>query len=92
MVLQIQRKGKKILLTEDELHEYMDIKINEISRLASSIILALIMITMVAILTIFKAGDIYLYALILLPLVGRVYVGDMILRWLRKKFQDLIGI
>jgi hypothetical protein len=92
MVLQIQRKGKKLLLTEDELHEYMDMKINEISRLASSMTLALIMITMVAILTIFKAGDIYLYALILLPLIGRMYVGDMISKWLRKKFQDLIGI
>jgi len=92
MVLQIQRKGKKLLLQEDELHAYMDTKINEISRLASSVTLALIMVTMVAILTIFKARDIYLYALILLPLVGRVYVGDMISRWLRKKFQDLIGI
>jgi hypothetical protein len=92
MVLQIQRKGKKLLLQEDELHAYMDTKINEISRLASSVTLALIMITIVAILTIFKAGDIYLYALILLPLVGRVYVGDMISRWLRNKFQELIGI
>lgn len=92
MVLQIQRKGKKLLLQEDELHAYMDTKINEISRLASSVTLALIMITIVAILTIFKAGDIYLYALILLPLVGRGYVGDMISRWLRNKFQELIGI
>lgn len=92
MVLQIERKGKKLLLQEDELHAYMDTKINEISRLASSVTLALIMITIVAILTIFKAGDIYLYALILLPLVGRVYVGDMISRWLRDKFQELIGI
>lgn len=92
MVLQIQRKGKKLLLQEDELHAYMDTKINEISRLASSVTLALIMITIVAILTIFKAGDIYLYALILLPLIGRGYVGDMVSKWLRSKFEELIGI
>jgi hypothetical protein len=92
MVLEIQRKGKKLLLQEDELHAYMDTKINEISRLASSVTLALIMITIVAILTIIKAGDIYLFALILLPLVGRGYVGDMISSWLRNKFQELIGI
>jgi hypothetical protein len=92
MVLQIQRKGKKLLLTEAELHEYIEIKINEISRLASSMILALIMITMVAILTIFKVRDVYLYALILIPLLGRAYVSGMTSKWLRKKFQDLIGI
>ena len=92
MMLNIQRKGKKLLIKETELHAYMDTKLQEITRLASSVTLSLIMITLLAILTIFKAGDIFLYALILLPLVGRVYVRDMISKWLRKKFQELIGI
>ncbi|MEE8431158.1 MAG: hypothetical protein V3S16_07920 [Candidatus Desulfatibia sp.] len=92
MMLNIQRKGKKLLIKETELHAYMDTKLQEITRLASSVTLSLIMITILAILTIFKAGDIFLYALILLPLVGRMYVSDMIAKWLRKKFQELIGI
>ena len=92
MILNIQRKGKKLLINETELHEYMDTKIQEITRLASSVTLALIMITILAIITILKAGDIYLYALILLPLIGRMYANDMILKWLRNKFQELIGI
>ena len=92
MILNIQRKGKKMLIKETELHEYMDTKIQEITRLASSVTLALIMITILAIITILKAGDIYLYALILLPLIGRMYANDMISKWLRKKFQELIGI
>ncbi len=71
MMLNIQRKGKKLLIKETELHAYMDTALQEITRLASSVILALVVITLLAILTIFKAGDIFLYALILLPLIGR---------------------
>ena len=92
MILNIQRKGKKLLLKESELKAYMDTKLNEISKLASSVITSFIMVTMLAILTIFKAGDIYLYALIILPLVARSYVFNMVNKWLLKKFQELIWI
>jgi hypothetical protein len=92
MILNIQRKGSKLLIKETELHAYMDTKIQEITRLASSVTLALVVITILAIITIFKAGDIYLYALLALPLIGRVYVNDKISNWLRKKFQELIGM
>jgi len=92
MFLNIQRKGKKLLLKEAELKEYMDTKLKEISNLASSVIVALIMVTLIAILTIFKAGDIFLYALIILPLVARSYAHSMVNKWLHSKFQDLIGI
>jgi len=91
-MLNIQRKGKKLLIKETELHEYMDTKIQEITRFVSSVTLALIVITILSIITIFKAGDIYLYILIALPLIGRVYTNDKISKWLRNKFQDLIGI
>ena len=92
MILNIQRKGKKLLINETELHAYMDTKIQEITRWASSVILALVVITILAIINILKAGDIYLYGLIVLPLIGRVYANDMISNWLRKKFQELIGM
>jgi hypothetical protein len=92
MFLNIQRKGKKLLLKEAELKEYMDAKLREISSLASSVVVALIMVSLITILTIFKAGDIYLYALIILPLVARSYVYNIIYKWFNKKFQDLIGI
>ncbi len=92
MILNIQRKGKKLLLKEAELTAYMDTKLNEISKLASSVITSFIMVTILAILTIFKAGDIYLYALIILPLVARSYVFNMVNKWLQKRFQELIWI
>jgi len=92
MMLNIQRKGNKLLIKEAELHAYMDTKIQEITRLASSVTLALVVITILAIINIFKARDLYLYALIALPLIGRVYVNDKISNWLRNKFQELIGM
>lgn len=92
MTLNIQRKGKKLLIKETELYEYMDTKIQEITRLASSVTLALVVITILTIINVFKAGDIYLYALIAVPLIGRGYVNNTISNWLRKKFQELIGI
>ena len=92
MILNIQRKGKKLLLKEAELKAYMDTTLNEISKLASSVITSFIMVTILAILTIFKAGDIYLYGLIILPLVARSYVYNMVNKWLQKRFQELIWI
>ena len=92
MILNIQRKGSKLLIKETELHAYMDTKIQEITRFVSSVTLALVVITILSIITIFKGGDIFLYLLIALPLIGRRYANDMILKWLRNKFQELIGM
>lgn len=92
MILNIQRKGKKLVLKEAELKAYMDTKLIEITKLASSVITSFIMVTILAILTIFKAGDIYLYGLIILPLVARSYVYNKVNRWLQKQFQEIIWI
>ncbi len=90
MFLKIQRKGKNILLNESELQEYMSAKLNELTGLASNVLTALVMVSMIVVLTFFKAGDIYFYALILFPLIGRWYIGDIIQRWLKNKFKALL--
>ncbi len=90
MFLKIQRKGKNILLNESELQEYMSAKLNELTGLASNVLTALVMVSMIVVFTFFKAGDIYFYALILFPLIGRWYIGDIIQRWLKNKFKDLL--
>ena len=92
MTLNIQRKGKKLLLKEAELKAYMDAKLNELSNLASSVITSFIMVTILALLTIFKASDIYLYALIILPIIARSYVFSKTHGWLQKKFKELLWI
>jgi hypothetical protein len=86
----IQRKGKKVLMNWEELQEYMSLKLNELTGLVSNMVIALIMTTLVVVFTFFKAGDMYFYALILLPLAGRWYLGRWVNKWLRKKFKELL--
>lgn len=91
MLLRKERKGKKVFMNEEELQEYMSVKLNELSGLASNMVMALTMTSLVVVFTFFKAGDMYFYALILLPLVGRWHIGGMINKWLRKKFKELLN-
>ena len=79
-------------MNEDELQEYMTAKLNELSGLISNMAIALAMTSLVVVFTFVKAGDMFFYAIILLPLVARWYVGGMINKWLRKKFQALLSI
>ncbi len=90
MLLSIQRKGKKVFMNGEELEEYMSVKLNELAGLVSNMAIALTMTSLVVVFTFFRAGDMYFYALILLPLVGRWYIGGMINKWLRKKFKELL--
>ena len=78
-------------MNEDELQEYMTAKLNELSGLISNMAIALAMTSLVVVFTFVKAGDMFFYAIILLPLVARWYVGGMINKWLRKKFQALLS-
>ncbi len=86
-----QIKGKKVFMNEDELQEYMTAKLNELAGLMSNMAIALAMTSLVVVFIFFKAGDMFFYAIILLPLVARWYVGGMINKWLRKKFQALLS-
>ncbi|MEJ2656444.1 MAG: hypothetical protein P8012_04515 [Desulfobacterales bacterium] len=90
MLPSIQRKGKKVFMNSEELHEYISMKLNELTGLISNMVIALIMTSLVVVFTFFKAGDIYYYALILLPLAGRWHIGGMVNKWLRKKFKALL--
>ena len=86
-----QIKGKKVFMNEDELQEYMTAKLNDLTGLISNMAIALTMTSLVVVFIFLKAGDMFYYALILLPLVARWYVGGMINKWLRKKFQALLS-
>jgi len=90
MLLSIQRKGKKVLMNEEELQEYMSVKLNELAGLLSNMAIALIMTSLLVVFTFLRAGDMYFYALILIPLVGRWYMGGMVNKWLKKKFKELL--
>jgi len=90
MLLSLQRKGKKLLMNEEELQEYMSVKLNELAGLLSNMAIALIMTSLLVVFNFLKAGDMYIYALILIPLVARWYIVGMVNKWLRKKFKELL--
>jgi hypothetical protein len=90
MILRIQRKGKKVLMEESELQEYMSAKLRELTGLFSNVLIALIMVSMIVIFNFVNARDFFYYALILLPIIGRYYVGDLIMKWLSKQFKELL--
>jgi len=77
-------------MNSEELQEYISVKLNELSALIANMIIALAMTSLVIVFTFFKAGDIYFYALILLPLIARWYLGGMVNKWLRNKFKALL--
>lgn len=89
MILNIQRKGKNILIEKARLQEYMTNKINELTGLAANVITALIVISLIVVLSFFKAGDLYYFALLLIPLVGRYFIGNFVNRWLKNQFKEL---
>ncbi|MGD8449835.1 MAG: hypothetical protein PVJ20_14815 [Desulfobacterales bacterium] len=86
----MQRKGKKVLLYESELKEYMSAKLNDLTGLASNVVIALVMVSLIVVLTFFKSRDYYFYGLVLLPIIGRRFVGDILNRWLKNKFKELL--
>ena len=92
MNLKVERKGKKVLLVESDLHEYMSKKLQELGSLATNVVTALIMVTMIVILNYAKARDVFYYALILLPIAGRFYIGNMVIKWLEKQFKELLKV
>ena len=69
----------------------MDKKLNDLTGLAANTVLALAMVSMIVLLTTFKANEYFYWALLLVPLVGRHYVASILNRWLKRKFKDLIG-
>lgn len=77
-------------MEESELQEYMSGKLQELAGLSANVVMALIMVTLVVIFNFIKAKDFFYYALFLLPLIGRYYIGNMIVKWLRKIFKELL--
>jgi hypothetical protein len=92
MNLKVQKKGKKIILVELEFKEYMSKKLDELTGMASNVVAALIMVSMLVLLNSFMANDYLFWALLLIPLAGRYYLSTMLNRWLKNKFKELLDI
>ena len=90
MILRIERRKGKLLVDEGELQEYMAGKFRQLGSLATNTVAALAMISMIVVLTYFKASDYYYFGLIAIPLLGRSFIGEMVNKWLRNIFKELL--
>ena len=91
-ILDSKRKGDRLIVNHTQLHKYLEEKLHDMTNFLSNVITALIILSVMVIIQSFKASDIYLYGLILLPLIGRGFLYNRISGNLHKKFAELLEL
>ncbi len=86
----LERKGGKITFDEGKLSDYMNLRIGQLAGFLSNITLSLTVVSLLVVLDYLKVPDLYLFSLILIPLLGRNYVVSWYDSWLRKTFKELL--
>ena len=92
VIFDFKRKGDKLIINHSQLHKYLEEKLHDLSNFLSNVITALIILSVMVVIQTFKASDIYLYALILLPLIGRGFIYNRISANLQKRFEELLTL
>ena len=90
MILRYTRKGKNLLVEEAEFQEYITKQLRELINLSTNVVAALIMISLIVVFTYFKVSDYFFLGLIIIPLIGRTFIREMVAKWLRKHFKELL--
>ncbi|MCG6944396.1 MAG: hypothetical protein LJE87_03520 [Deltaproteobacteria bacterium] len=91
-ILDSKRKGDRLIVNHTQLHKYLEEKLHDMTNFLSNVITALIILSVMVLIQSFKASDIYLYGLILLPLIGRGFLYNRISGNLHKKFAELLEL
>lgn len=92
IILDYKRKGDKLIVNHTQLHEYIEQKLHDLTNFLSNVITALIIVSVMVIVQTFKASDVYLYGLILIPLIARGFLYNRISGNLHKKFAELLEL
>ena len=90
--LDYKRKGGKLIVDQKQLHKYLEQKFRDLGMLISSIIVALVIISVLVVIQTFRASDVFLYALILIPLLARGFIYTRIEKNLYKRFAELLEL
>ena len=90
--LDYKRKGDKLILNQTQLNKYLDQKLRDLGMFISSVIVALVIISVLVLIQTFRASDVFLYALILIPLLARGFVYTRIEKNLHKRFAELLDL
>ncbi|UCE82471.1 MAG: hypothetical protein JSV47_12320 [Deltaproteobacteria bacterium] len=92
VIIDHKRKGDKLIVNHTQLHQYLEQKLHDLTNSMSNTITALIILSIMVLIQTFKASDIYLYGLILLPLIARGFVYNRISKSLQKRFEELLTL
>ena len=90
MILRITRTGKNLSVEEAEFEEYITKQLRELINLSTNVVAALIMISLIVVFTYFKVSEYGYFGLIIIPLIGRYFIREMVAKWLRKHFKELL--
>ena len=85
------KKESRITFRQDEFKNFIDEKLNHLAGLLTNLTIALAIVSILIVLDYFKVPDIYLFGLILIPLVGRGFVISWYESWLKESFKDLLN-
>ena len=91
-LLDYKTKGDKLIINHSQLNKYLDQKLQDLTNFISNVITALIIVSVMVLIQTFKASDIYLYALILLPLIARGFLHNRISASLHKRFAEILEL
>ena len=91
-LLDSKRKGGKLIIDQTQLNKYLDQKLRDLGMFISGVITALIIVSVLVVIQTFKASDVFLYALILLPLLARGFIYTRVERSLYKRFDELLDL
>jgi hypothetical protein len=87
-----QVRGDKVMVPRGELKEYLERRLGELSGMASNIVMALIMVTLLVIMNTLNVPYFYFFVLVLIPVLGRGYCQSWMEGWLRGFFRELLEI
>ena len=91
-LLDHKTKGDKLIINHSQLNKYLEQKLHDLTNFMSNVITALIILSVMVIVQTFKASDVYLYGLILLPLIARGFMYNRISASLHKRFGELLEL
>ena len=91
-LLDHKTKGDKLIINHSQLNKYLEQKLHDLTNFMSNLITALIIVSVMVLIQTFKASDIYLYGLILIPLIARGFMYNRISASLHKRFGELLEL
>ena len=85
-------KGNRVIVVQEQLNQYLNTKILELTSMATNLIMSLIIISLLVVFNYLMVPTYVFLALILVPLVTRCFLLTKVESWVRKFFGELLQL